>query len=221
MRIMRIIVLAAGVLAESAQAGGRVNLCDSDVQQQTRFGDLNFANAVATGGIVTFECAPNSVLQITRKHRLTRPVEIIGNGVILDAKNTTVMFEAPASASPVVLRNLTLRNGSISSGGGLPGGLGIAGAFFGAVKLTLNRVNVETTTHAIAVKEIIVYGGHFSNNTGWVISALTAHISNRAIFSNNDGAPLLAPFFAQGNFARIEDAELHGNAPITCRPACS
>jgi predicted outer membrane repeat protein len=203
--------------ASVARADGRVTLCGTDVAAGPA-GQLNLAQAIARGGRITFDCGAGAVIRVTQSHTVAVPVEIDGGGqVILDAQDATSMFVAIGSASPVVFRNITLRDGP-NNFGAAGAAASFGGIFTGPVTLELRNVTVEATRSPITADTVNVYAGRFAGNEGPVLRARNIRLSGETVFEDNDGPPFAPLVDAAGSFgtgsATVEDSVFHSNGPI-------
>jgi len=211
--------MALGLLgsASLARSDGTVTLCGTDVAAGPA-GQINLAQAIARGGRITFQCGAGATIRVTQQHTVSAPIEIDGgNEVLLDAQDITSMFAATATASPVVFRNIVLRDGPSSFGA--PGaGTTFGGIFAGPVTLELQNVTVEATRAPIAAEAVDVYASRFTGNQGPVLRARTVRVSGSTVFEDNDGPPFTPLVDGGGNFssgsATVEDGIFRLNGPI-------
>jgi predicted outer membrane repeat protein len=199
------------------RADGTVTLCGTDVAAGPA-GQLSFVQAIARGGRITFDCGAGAVIRVTQPHHLVAPVEIDGgNQVILDGQDLISMFVAAESASPVVFRNIILRDGpnNFGAAGAAPNFTGI---FRGPVTLELRNVTVEATRSPFAAQTVDIHACRFAGNEGPVVRARTITLSGETVFEDNDGPPFAPLVDVAGSFstgsATVEDSIFRLNGPI-------
>jgi Right handed beta helix region len=196
----------------AAMAAGTVTACASDVQQNA---GLNLKDAVASGGLVNFNCGAYATIRITQTHHLTRSLDIDGGArVTLAADPAVPMFTAAQSAESVVMRNITFRGaGAVTFGGVFAGP---------ASDLKLLHVTTESVGHSpgpvfgfaggfvIRANRIDAEDCRFRENAGAVLLAPTLAV-RRSEFRGNAGQPFMPDFVDDGGEAIIEDSTFSGN----------
>ena len=105
------------VAAPAAVIAQNVTLCDSDTQPGP---GRNLQQALSIGGHITFACpSPNPSIRITAGHAVPAGVTIDGDGrVTLDAHGAVLLLFNVSSGS-FTMRNLTVQNVGLRTGGAL------------------------------------------------------------------------------------------------------
>jgi predicted outer membrane repeat protein len=180
-----------------------VDRCTSDTEP----GGLNLEAALAAGGRIAFRCGGPATIRITKRHALTRSVEIDGaNQITLDGNNeSSLLAVLPFPSAPDVairLANLTIRRMSTPTGT-------VASVIEGFAVVISNSHILESESPIEAVgKQVLIENSSFESNRGVMLSTLSADvkIANTIVRSTN-GPPLLM----FGGNLDITDSNFDGN----------
>jgi predicted outer membrane repeat protein len=218
MTLKHVILMGALLTATlCADADVTVSKCSSDVLP-TSGTDKNLTQALASGGLITLNCPPGTVMEMRLSHQVL-PGTIIdgGNNVTLDVSHLSNVFYG-AGPGLVILKNLRIQNGLPPHGTVEALSLGIHGLIHGTFALKLDHVSIEHSYDLVSVDSLEVSNGRYSGNTGYLFYAKNIVVKNAYIDENRQAVPLGVPVayrLAGGAFiAAIEDTVVSGNAGI-------
>jgi len=175
-RLFLICATAWLATAGTAEAGGLVTACASDVQTGA---GLNFSGAMAFGGTITFACKPGSTIEITRLYTVGGRVIVDGGGqVTLKAASYRAMFLV---SGDLTLRGLTLRNPYVA----LKTQTGHRGLAAGAGAVTLIDSKVTGSVNPFYVETITVRHSLFENNPSFALITAGSVFIDDSEFVNN------------------------------------
>jgi predicted outer membrane repeat protein len=182
--------------------------------------EATFTAALATantgGGVITFNCGsdPHTILFSSTK-TLQNGVELDGAGLItLDGDHITRLFQVAGTA--VILRNLTLQNGSVSGNGGAMLLQNGSGALLQSVLLTNHTADGNGGALYVSNNaNLTLQNSQLKNNSAsanggavYVAGSLTLQAVTVQANTANHGAGIYAN---AGNSLLIENSTLQGN----------
>lgn len=175
MRIAAFALAAASALAASdARADAVVTLCQS--AQQAGAG-INLAQAVATGGLVTFNCGA-ATIQVTSTIAVERNTVIDGNRQITLVGGSQTLFETRRENGTFELKNLTISNVRASI---------VRTSATTAVKIFGTQVLGSDAPLNVINGSLDIQTSVFQGNTGQVVSTLGNLTIDQSRFENNIG----------------------------------
>ncbi|HLI99229.1 MAG TPA: hypothetical protein VKT76_05905 [Bradyrhizobium sp.] len=171
-----------------------VDRCGSDVDT----GGTNLTQALAAGGDISFRCGGPATVKITKSHSVTGAVSIDGGGTVtLDGGGTSSFLIAANASASVRLQNVTVKAMHYASG---------ASVVRGAASLIIKNGTIRDSEFPLDATGVIVENGQFENNTGIVIKAKSALVTN-GTFKGNKASPIQS----DGGEATITDSTFEGN----------
>jgi predicted outer membrane repeat protein len=183
-----VIALAVLLLPSLAQAGGRVTLCNTDVDGAGPIPiGLNLRDALAGGGTVTFACKPGTTITVTMTHNVTGDTIVDGgDSVTLKTNSIHAMFLV---SGRLQLRNLALSN-PFSSIGPVNGPIGIG---TGPGLISIDNSQVRGSSTPFQVDTIRIGTSTFEGNHGFSIISARVALIFKSTFANNDAVVLRSP----------------------------
>lgn len=197
MSVSRPFLPVLGVLLVAVSASGQtlVNVCDTDTHAVA--GRTNLATALATGGIVRFDCGPSTIIRVTQAYVIARNTVVDGPGIVLDRGGGYGLFAGASESVRLELSGLSLRNGRrLRSRIGSTGGTLVSGN----MALILRNVRIETSEDPVATNGGVmeIYDSSFTDNTGVAISGRWIRIWHTS-FQNPQADPVMLFGFANTN----------------------
>jgi hypothetical protein len=96
---------------QPAQLITQVTLCDTDTQTGN---GLNLSTAIASGGVIRFDCGGPKTILVTQTHEISGQVDIRGdNQVALQAATDTPLFQVNGSNASLTLVNIVIAGGKV------------------------------------------------------------------------------------------------------------
>lgn len=163
-----------------------VNRCGTDIADSSG-GGINLKQALAEGGVVSFDCGPNATIVITEEHKLTRSTYIEGNNnVTLDGANSVTMLSVDVPDVAIRVENIIVRRAGPPDWA--PGILAINRSGFiqgrSDTTATLNHVRFLDSNRPLNAGRLIIAETIFDGNRGDAILGRDITLSNVRIRNN-------------------------------------
>jgi hypothetical protein len=108
---LSLMLAGLGTTMKPAQLITQVTLCDTD----TQIGNgLNLNTAIASGGVIRFDCGGPKTILVTQTHEISGQVDIRGdNQIALQAATDTPLFQVNGSNASLTLVNIVIAGGNV------------------------------------------------------------------------------------------------------------